>query len=182
MLHTPPKENEMGKVLVVYYSLTGRTQLMAEYIAEGVRFSEYEATVKRTNEIATAEELNGYDGYLFGSPTYHQDMAGPIKNFLFLAHHADLRGRLAGAFGSYTHSGDAPAMVFDTMRYVFKMRPFHLGAFNLLEAKVGTQEGRRAGHDYGRTFGEELAQPWTEADDEDRESEPPESPSPWALT
>ena len=28
----------MGKVLIVYYSRTGKTQKMAEYIAEGVRF------------------------------------------------------------------------------------------------------------------------------------------------
>jgi flavodoxin len=173
----------MGKILVVYYSMTGRTQRMAEYVAEGVRFSDYEAFIKRTSEIETADELNGYDGYMFASPTYHQDMAGPMKTFLFLARAADLEGKLAGAFGSYTHSGDAPAMVFDTMRYVFKMRPFHLGAFNLLEAKVGTQEGMRACHDYGRTFGEELARPRTEADDNGEVSPGPEDgPAPWALT
>lgn len=157
----------MGKVLVVYYSLTGRTQRMAEYIAEGVRFSEHEAVVKKTSEIETAEELDGYDGYVFGSPTYHQDMAGPMKTFLFLARQADLKGKLGGAFGSYTHSGDAPAMVYDTLKYVFKMRPFRLGAFNLLEAKVGAPEGMRGCHDYGRTFGEDLMQPWSEEDEDD---------------
>jgi flavodoxin len=146
----------MKKVLIAYVSLTGRTQRMAEYLAEGVRFAGQQAVTKKTSELSTAEDLAGYDGYLFGSPTYHRDMAGPMKNFLFLANQADLAGKLAGAFGSYTHSGDAPAMILDTMEYVFHMEPFHLGALNLKEALVGDQEGMRACHDYGRTFGERL--------------------------
>jgi multimeric flavodoxin WrbA len=172
----------MAKVLIVYYSLTGRTQRMAEYLAEGLRFAEREAVIKKTSEIETAEDLNGYDGYLFGSPTYHQDMAGPVKTFLFQARTADLEGKLAGSFGSYTHSGDAPAMVFDTMRYVYRMRPFYLGPFNLLEAKVGTQDGMRACHDYGRAFGEKLMEPWTAPESDEGSDATPDSPTPWALT
>ncbi len=146
----------MGRVLIVYYSLTGHTRRMAEYIAEGVRFAALEAAVKEPSELKTVEDINGYDGYIFGSPTFHRDMAGPMKTFLFLARQADLQGKLAGAFGSFTHSGDAPAMIFDTMEFVYKMEPFQLRSFNLLEAKVGTEEGMRACHDYGRTFGERL--------------------------
>jgi flavodoxin len=146
----------MAKVLVVYFSLTGKTKKMAEYISEGVRFSGNEAVTKKTSEIKTVDDVAGYDGYIFGSPTYHRDMAGPMKNFLFLAAKADLEGTLAGAFGSYTHSGDAPAMIFDTMQYVYKMRPLALGSFNLLEAIVDTTEGTRACQDYGKVFGEKL--------------------------
>jgi flavodoxin len=147
----------MKKVLVAYVSLTGHTKKMADYIAEGVRFAGLEAVVKQTSELKTAEALAGYDGYIFGSPTYHRDMAGPMKNFLFIASKADLKGKLGGAFGSYTHSGDAPALIFDTMEYVFKMEPFSLRGFNLKEDLVGAQEGMRSCHDYGRTFGERLA-------------------------
>ena len=60
----------MAKVLVVYYSLTGKTQMMAEYLAEGVRFAAHEAAIRKTSEIVTFEDLNGYDGYLFGSPAH----------------------------------------------------------------------------------------------------------------
>jgi flavorubredoxin len=146
----------MGKILIVYFSLTGKTQRMAEYIAEGVRFTGQQAVTRKTSEIKTVDEVTGYDGYIFGSPTYHRDIAGPMKSFLFLARGADLEEKLAGAFGSYTHSGDAPGMVFETMEYVYKMRPFNLGSFNLLEAIVDTQEGMRACHDYGSVFGEKL--------------------------
>jgi len=146
----------MKRVLIAYVSLTGRTKRMAEYIAEGVRFAGHQAVTSPTSELKTIEDLGGYDGYIFGSPTYHRDMAGPMKNFLFLASTAGLEGKLAGAFGSYTHSGDAPAMIFETMEYVFRMEPFNLGSFNLLEDRVGTDDGMRACHDYGRTFGERL--------------------------
>jgi len=147
----------MKKVLIAYFSLSGNTEKMAEYIAEGVRFSGQQAVIKRISELKSANDLAGYDGYIFGSPTYHRDMAEPMKTFLFLAKKANLEEKLAGAFGSYTHSGDAPAIIFDTMQYVYKMVPSELGSFNLKEAVVATGEGMRSCQDYGRVFGEKLA-------------------------
>ncbi len=146
----------MKKVLIVYFSLTGKTEKMAEYIAEGVRFSGAQAVNRKIAEVKTVSDLTGYDGYIFGSPTYHRDMAEPMKTFLFLAKNADLEGKMAGAFGSYTHSGDAPAIIFDTMQYVYRMQPCELGSFNLKEAVVDTSEGVRACQDYGKSFAEKI--------------------------
>ena len=146
----------MKKVLIAYFSLTGNTEQIAEYIAEGVRISGQSATVKKIAELKKAADLEGYDGYIFGSPTYHRDMAEPMKTFLFLARQADLKLRLAGAFGAYTHSGDAPAIIFDTMQFVYRMEPFELNSFNLKEDALSTPEGRRTCQDYGRVFGEKL--------------------------
>jgi len=146
----------MKKVLIAYFSLTGMTQKMAEYVAEGVRISGQEVILKKISEIKAAEDMAGYDGYIFGCPTYHRDIAEPMKKFLFLARKADAEGKLAGTFGSYTHDGNAPEMIFNTMQYVFKMEPFELGPFNLLEPKVDTSEGMHACQDYGRVFGETL--------------------------
>jgi flavodoxin len=146
----------MKRVLIAYFSLTGKTEKMAEYIAEGVRFSGQQAVVRKISEIKAAADLAGFDGHIFGSPTYHRDMAEPMKTFLFVARKANLEGKLAGAFGSYTHSGDAPAAVMDTMQYVYKMQPVELGSFRMKEAVVETVEGMRACQDYGRVFGEKL--------------------------
>ena len=41
----------MKKVLIAYVSRTGKTEKMAEYIAEGVRFSGHGAEIKRVSEI-----------------------------------------------------------------------------------------------------------------------------------
>jgi flavodoxin len=147
----------MKKVLVVYFSLSGKTEKMAEYIAEGVRFAGLEARAMKTAAIKTAEELAGYDGYIFGSPTYHNNMADPMKTFLFLANKAPLEGKLAGSFGSHAHSGNAPGIILDTMEHVYKMKVFEGGPFMMREPLVDTTPGMRACQDYGRGFADTLA-------------------------
>ncbi len=129
---------------------------MAEYIAEGIRFSGNEAVVKKISEISNEKELEGFDGFIFGCPTYHRDMTPGMKNFLFLVERANLLGKIGGAFGPYTHSGEAAPMVFDTMKFVFKMDTVDLGALSLKEAVVETQEGIKACQDYGKTIGQKF--------------------------
>ena len=146
----------MKKALVAYFSRTGKTQQMADYIAEGIRISGYEAELRKIPDIKNEKELMGYDGYVFGAPTYHRAMPGIVETFLFLAQKANLQGKIGGTFGSYTHSGDAPKMMFDTMEYVFKMDMSDLGSFNLLEHLVDTGEGMKACHDYGKAIGQKL--------------------------
>ena len=146
----------MRKVLVAYFSLTGYTQKMAEYIAEGIRIKRQEAVISKVSDLKKAGDLEGYDEYIFGSPTFHRDMAEPMKTFLFLASKVSLDGKMAGAFGAYTHSGDAPAAIFDTMQYTFKMRPFDLGSFNMKEHLIETAEGMRSCQSYGKVFAEQL--------------------------
>jgi len=146
----------MMKILIVYYSLTGNTQTMAEYIAEGVRMAGHEADVKKISEIKNEQDLAGYDGYIFGCPTYHRDITENFKTFLFTAKKANLEGKAGGAFGSHTHSGDASKIIFDTMEYVFKMNMVSLGPFLLKEHLIGTWEGLHACHDYGKAVGAML--------------------------
>ncbi len=144
------------KVLIAYDSRTGHTEKMAQYMAEGVRFSGNEVEVKKISDIKTEADLQGYNGYLFGSPTYHRDMTQGMKTFLFLAQKAKLQGKVGGAFGSYTHSGDAPKYIYETMQYVFDMNMTDLGSFNLKEAMIDKAEGMKACQDYGRVVGEKL--------------------------
>ena len=75
----------------------------------------------------------------------------------FLAQKANLVGKIGGAFGSYTHSGESVTMIFDTMLHVFKMDMVDLGPLSLKEAIVDTQDGMRAGQDYGKAVGQKLA-------------------------
>ena len=146
----------MKKVLVCYFSRTGKTQQMAEYIAEGIRISGHEVEVKKISDIKNEKELMGYDGYVFGAPTYHRAMPGLVETFLFMAQKANLQGKVGGAFGAYTHSGDAPKMIFDTMEYVFKMNVVDLGSFNLLEHLVEARDGMKACHDYGKAISQKV--------------------------
>ena len=147
----------MKKVLVAHSSRTGKTEAMANYIAEGLRFAGLEVTVKPISAIEDRDGIAGYDGYVFGCPTYHKDMTGGMKQFLFMAQLANLVGKIGGAFGSHTHSGESAPMIYDTMQHVFKMDMTTLGPLNLTEAKVGSQEGVKACQDYGKAIGEKLA-------------------------
>ena len=146
----------MKKVLVCYFSRTGKTQQMAEYIAEGIRISGQEVELKKISDIKNEKDLMGYDGYVFGAPTYHRAMPGLVETFLFTAQKANLKGKVGGAFGSYTHSGDAPKMIFDTMEYVYKMNVVDLGSLNLLEHLVEARDGMKACHDYGKAISQKL--------------------------
>jgi flavodoxin len=146
------------KVLVAYFSRTGKTKAMAEYIAEGVRIAGYEAEAKSISEIQDQKALKDYNGYIFGCPTYHRDITENMKTFLFLAEKEDLKGKAGGAFGSYTHSGDSAGIIFDTMEFVYKMSMVNLGPFMLKEHLVDTDEGLRACQQYGKAIGVKLSE------------------------
>jgi len=147
----------MGKALIAFQSVEGHTEQLAGFIAEGIRMKGHEAVLKKVTELKAVEDVQGFDAYLFGCPTYHHDMTQGMKTFLFLAKKAGLEGKLGGAFGTYTHSGDAPAMIFETMEHVFKMNVTSLGALNLLEHLLDGGEGMKAGQDYGKAMAELIA-------------------------
>ena len=111
----------MAKVLIVYATRTGETQTIADLIAEGIRFSGHEAKVASVKEIKNEAELDGYDGYVFGSSTYHGEMLQGMKTFLFIAEKANLEGKVGGAFGSFGWSGEANDRIFETMKHILKM-------------------------------------------------------------
>ena len=152
----------MQKVLITYFTSSGKTEMMAEFIAEGVRFSGQQAVVKKLSEIEKPEEISGYDGYIIGSPTYSLDIPNPVKTFLTRLKDINLAGKLIGAFGpylhdaSYQHDSHAPAIILDTIEQVNQMKPFDLGALSLREDMLETREGMKACQDYGRAFGQQL--------------------------
>lgn len=144
----------MKRFLIVYVSRTGKTKQMAEYIAEGIRFAGHDVEIKTPGQAKEAADLQGYDGYVFGSPTYHKDMVVGLKNLLYRAQKAGLEGKIGGAFGSHTHSGEAPVTIYETMEHVFKMNMENLGPFKMEERVVGTTEGMRTCQQFGRALGE----------------------------
>ena len=146
----------MKKMLIVYDSRTGRTQRMAERIAEGVRSAGNEAPLRRVSEIKSYGDLEGYEGYVFGSPTYFKDTTDAMKKFLFLASQAGLAGRVGGAFGSYTHIGSGARMIYDTMELAFGMNMVETSPFNVKEQILDAGKGDQTCRDYGKTMAEKL--------------------------
>lgn len=139
----------MGRVLIVYASRTDETKKIAELIAEGIRMSGHEAEVKKTSQIKSEDDLKGYDGYAFGSATYHGEMITSMKQILFVSERAALNDKAGGAFGAYGWSGEAPERIFDTMKHVFGMEMVS-GPLMLKTARV--QGGIQAAQDYGKSI------------------------------
>ena len=143
----------MAKVLIVYATRTGETQNIAELIGEGIRFSGHEANVTSVKEIKNEADLQGYDGYVFGSSTYLGEMLQGMKTFLFLAENANLAGKVGGAFGSFGWSGEANDRIFNTMKHVLKMDMVG-DTLRLKSSSLGG--GLRMAQDYGRQIAAKL--------------------------
>ncbi|OGS96238.1 MAG: NAD(P)H:quinone oxidoreductase, type IV [Gallionellales bacterium RIFCSPLOWO2_02_FULL_57_47] len=110
----------MTKVLVLYYSMYGHIEVMAQAVAEGVRQVEgADAVVKRVPEtipedkaraigvkldqpapIATVDELANYDAIIFGTPTRFGNMTAQMRNFLDQTGGLWMKGSLIGKVGS----------------------------------------------------------------------------------
>jgi len=84
----------MKKAMIAHFSRTGKTEQMAEYIAEGVRITRHEAELKKISDINSEKGFADYDGVVIGCPTYRRAMFGLIETFLFMGQKANLEGRV----------------------------------------------------------------------------------------
>lgn len=144
----------MAKALVVYATRGGDTQSIADLIGEGIRFQGGEATVQNATQIKKEEDLEGFDGYVFGSATYHGEMMQGMKTLLFLAEKPNMKGKVGGSFGAFGWSGEAPGRIFETMKNVFGMEMVN-GPLRLKSASLGG--GTQMAQDYGREIGKKLS-------------------------
>ncbi|MGD9332746.1 MAG: flavodoxin domain-containing protein [Desulfobacterales bacterium] len=143
----------MGRALIVYTTRTQETKQIADLIAEGIRFAGQEAVVLDGKKIKSEAELEGYDAYVFGSPTYHGEMIQAMKTFLFLAEKAALANKIGGAFGAHGWSTEAQERIYQTMKTVFKMDMVS-GPLLLKSSSLGG--GLQMAQDYGRDIAQKM--------------------------
>ena len=91
----------MAKVWIVYYSRSGNTAKMADYVAEGVKAEGVDVTCKPVEDTSLEEMLEA-DGIIMGSPTYYGTMAAELKAFIdeSVRDHGKWVGKVGGAFSS----------------------------------------------------------------------------------
>lgn len=96
----------MVKVLIIYYSETGNTKEMAEFVKKGVENEKVEVELKKVEET-NIEDLRKADGIIIGSPTYYGTLAAPIKKLIdeSVKYHGELVGKVGGAFTSSANIG-----------------------------------------------------------------------------
>src|SRR5260370_42494734 len=137
----------MAKVLVLYYSMYGHIETMAEAVAEGARsVSGTEVTIKHVAEtipseqaaacgvkldqkapVAAADELADYDAIIFGTPTRFGNMAGQMRTFLDQTGGLWMKGALVGKIGSVFASTGTQHGGQETTITSFHSTLLHLG-------------------------------------------------------
>jgi NAD(P)H dehydrogenase (quinone) len=109
----------MAKVLVVYYSMYGHIETMANAVAEGARGAGATVDVRRVPDLvpeevarkagakldqvaplAKVDELANYDAIIFGTPTRFGNMCAQMRNFLDQTGGLWFHGKLVGKVGS----------------------------------------------------------------------------------
>jgi len=118
-VETDGAEAAKAKVLVLYYSMYGHVERMADAVAEGARGAGAEVSVKRVAELvppdvleksdaktvqaaplASPQELDGYDAIIVGSPTRYGRMAAQMAQFWDQTGGLWARNALVGKVGS----------------------------------------------------------------------------------
>jgi len=93
---------EQVKTLIVYDSVTGNVEAMAQAVAEGARSAGALVTLKRVEEVEV-DEIPSYDAFAFGSPTHCGTMTAKMNEFFnqkMIEHWDKLKYKVAVAFTS----------------------------------------------------------------------------------
>jgi len=145
------------RLLITYVSAYGYTKEMADLIARGA--SEVDNVVVEVMDIETAgigeidSRLTISDGIIVGSPTINQNTLLPVYKLMAMVSPLRDKGKLAGSFGSYGWSGEAPNLIAEMLRNL-RLRFFEEpAAYKFLPES----EKEKPLIEYGTRFARELA-------------------------
>jgi NAD(P)H dehydrogenase (quinone) len=91
----------MARILVMYYSRTGKTEQMARAVAEGAEAAGAKVTLKNVSDCSAANLLD-FDGIILGTPTYYGAIPWEMKRIIddSVQYHGQLAGKVGGAFST----------------------------------------------------------------------------------
>jgi flavorubredoxin len=113
-------ETAQKRLLITYVSAYGYTGEMAKLIARGA--SSVKNVVVELMDIETADvgemdsKLTIADGIIIGSPTINQNTLLPVYKLVAMVSPLRDRGKLAGSFGSFGWSGEAPGLIAEMLK------------------------------------------------------------------
>jgi len=91
----------MNKIAIVFWSGTGNTEAMANYIAEGVRAAGGEAALLGPGDFS-ASQFSAYSAVAFGCPAMGSEVLEEAEfEPMFSALEGSLGGKRIALFGSY---------------------------------------------------------------------------------
>ena len=145
-------------ILIAYVSAYGYTGEAAEIIAESIReIGDYDVKVVDIEHIGT-DELDSLltisSALLVGSPTINQNTLLPVYKLFALINPIRDRGKLAGAFGSYGWSGEAPEIINEVFKSL-KLKIFEETLAFKFRPSGSKQEDLKL---FGKKFAEKFAE------------------------
>jgi flavorubredoxin len=107
----------MSKVVIIYSSLSGNTEKMAEAVRDGAISEGATVSMKKAPD-ATADDVLEADAVIMGTPNFSSYMSGMMKDF-FDRNLFGIRGKCDGkpyaTFGSYGGGGEVAIEALNKM-------------------------------------------------------------------
>jgi flavorubredoxin len=107
-------------LLIAHISAYGYTQRAAEIIAVEIRkagnFKVKVVDIEHSSLDELDSLLTSSDAMLIGSPTINQNTLLPVYKLFAVLNPLRDKGKLAGAFGSYGWSGEAPRIILEVLK------------------------------------------------------------------
>ena len=149
-------DKPVKSILITYVSAYGFTKQAAEHISEGLmetgNFKVEIADIENILPEDLDSKLTSADAILVGSPTINQNTLFPVYKLFALINPIRDKGKLAGAFGSYGWSGEAPKIILDNLRNL-KLKVFEETAGFKFSPEAAKKEILI---EFGRKFAQEV--------------------------
>jgi NAD(P)H dehydrogenase (quinone) len=163
----------MTRVAVIYYSSTGHVHRLAEAVRDGAADAGADVRLRRVEElapeeairqnpdwaahreatrdieVATLDDLDWADAYVFGTPTRFGNVAAQLKQFIDSAGPLWAEGRLAGKIASgFTSSQNAHGGQESTLLALYATM-YHWGAIVVAPGYTDPRVFASGGNPYG---------------------------------
>ncbi|MGD0340643.1 MAG: FprA family A-type flavoprotein [Bacteroidales bacterium] len=149
-------------VLIAYVSAYGYTKKAAEIIGAAIMESGSFTTDIVDIEHLTPAEMESYmilsDALLVGSPTINQNTLGPVLTLFSVINPIRDKGKLAGSFGSYGWSGEAPKIIIENLKNLKLKILEEPAAFKFLPSGKKEEMLKEFGRRFAVKFEEECMQ------------------------
>ncbi len=91
----------MSEIMIVYWSGTGNTEMMAKAIKEGIEKEGADVSLKSVDKVSI-EDVKEEKCIIFGSPAMGaEELAEEMEDFISELEKTGIKNKFAAAFGSY---------------------------------------------------------------------------------
>ena len=143
----------MAEIVVVYWSGTGNTEIMAQAIKEGAESAGGDVLLKSV-EQTSLDDVKDAKAIVLGSPSMgEEELAEEIEDFLKQIEEAGIKDKVAGAFGSYDW-GDGEWMKGFVER--LSKDGFKVAGDGLIMNLTPDEEGLEKCREYGKKVKDEI--------------------------